>query len=117
MDEKPGSGLRGNQQYLPDTERRKDPLASPLRTPDLSASPAALVLSAGLDPLRDEGEAYGHRLSSTGVPTEVVRCEGVVHGFLAMVNYAPSAGKAFDHIVEGIDKATSYSARVSSLDN
>lgn len=37
---------------------------------------------------------------------DVVRCEGLVHGFLAMINYAPSAGRAFDRIVEAIAQAT-----------
>jgi acetyl esterase len=93
-------------QYQPDVKLRDDPLASPLRAPDLSASPPALVLSAALDPLRDEGEAYGERLREASVTTDVVRCDGVVHGFLAMVNYAPAAERAFERIVSGIDGAT-----------
>jgi acetyl esterase len=93
-------------QYLPNATRRDNPLASPLRTPDLSASPATLVLSAGLDPLRDEGEAYGERLRAAGVPTDVVRCEGVVHGFLAMVNFAPGATRAFERVVAAVAVGT-----------
>jgi len=88
--------------YCPDAAQRSHPDVSPLHAKDLSASPAALVLTAGRDPLRDEGEAYGQRLKEAGVPTEVVRCEGLLHGFLAMINYAPSAGRAFDKIVSAI---------------
>jgi acetyl esterase len=92
--------------YLPDASKRSHPDASPLHAEDLSASPAALVLTAGRDPLRDEGEAYGEKLRRAGVQAEVVRCEGLLHGFLSMINYAPSAGQAFERIVAAIGKAT-----------
>jgi len=92
--------------YCPDEALRADPRLSPLQAPDLAGSPAALILTAGRDPLRDEGEAYGERLAQAGVPTETVRCEGLVHGFLAMINYAPSAGRAFETLVARVARAT-----------
>jgi len=92
--------------YVPDAADRSHPHASPLRTEDLAASPPALVLTAGRDPLRDEGEAYGEKLRAAGVPAEVLRCEGLLHGFLAMVNYAPSAAGAFDRILAGLAEVT-----------
>ncbi|WP_372658469.1 alpha/beta hydrolase [Hydrogenophaga sp.] len=93
-------------QYLPDPAQRDNPLASPLHAPDLSHSPPALILSAGCDPLRDEGEAYGQRLLASGVDAQVLRCDGLVHGFLAMIHYAPSASRAFDRILAAVDLAT-----------
>jgi acetyl esterase len=91
--------------YCPDAAQRANPDVSPLHAKDLSASPAALVLAAGRDPLRDEGEAYGERLKQAGIAAEVVRCEGLPHGFLSMINYAPSAARAFDRIVAAIERA------------
>ena len=92
--------------YCPDVSKRSHPDASPLQATDLSASPAALIVTAGRDPLRDEGEAYGRRLKEAGVPTELVRGEDLVHGFLAMINYAPSAGRAFEKMLGFIGART-----------
>ena len=97
-------------QYLPDPAKRDDPLASPLATPDLAGSPAALILSAGCDPLRDEGEAYGRRLLESGVYADIVRCDGLLHGFLSMINYAPSASQAFDRILAAVKQSLTDSS-------
>ncbi|MFI4985140.1 MAG: alpha/beta hydrolase [Solirubrobacterales bacterium] len=69
------------QQFLgPDVERR-DPRVSPLLGEGLGASAPALVVTAGFDPLRDEGEAYARKLSQAGVHTILRRHPGYVHGF------------------------------------
>lgn len=64
---------------------------SPLRADDLSGLPPAFVLIAGLDPLRDEGEAYGAALEAAGVDTRVKIYEGVIHGFACMGSALPEA--------------------------
>ena len=56
--------------YLNDDAEKDDPLASPLRFTDFAGLPPAYILTAGCDPLHDEGVAYGKKLSAAGVPVE-----------------------------------------------
>ncbi len=70
------------EQFLGPTSDRRDPRASPLLADDLSGAAPALVVTAGFDPLRDEGEAYARRLREAGVRTLLRRHPGYVHGFI-----------------------------------
>jgi acetyl esterase len=67
--------------YLPDRSAADLPYVSPLRSADLAGLPPALVITAGYDVLRDEGDRYAARLQAAGVPTEYSCYEGMVHGF------------------------------------
>jgi acetyl esterase len=67
--------------YLPRESDRDDPRASVLRAPDLSGLPPAYVVTAGFDPLRDEGEEYALRMRAAGVPVALRRHPGLVHSF------------------------------------
>jgi acetyl esterase len=67
--------------YLPDAAAGRDPRAAPLRSDDLAGAPRALVVAAGLDPLRDEAIAYAGLLREAGVETELAVYRGAAHGF------------------------------------
>ncbi len=58
--------------------------SSPLLHPNLAGLPPALVLTAGFDPLRDEGLQYADALSAAAVPTQYLCFERQIHGFITM---------------------------------
>ena len=73
-----------SERYLPDVGEIENPLASPLRASDLSGLPAALVLTAGYDVLRDEGQAYAARLAADGTEVTHQHDADLVHGWSYM---------------------------------
>ncbi|MGK3200491.1 alpha/beta hydrolase fold domain-containing protein [Amycolatopsis sp. MEPSY49] len=68
--------------YVPSGTDLTDPRLSPLRADDLSGLPPALIVTAGFDPLRDEGEAYAEKLREAGVEVALRRHEDLIHGFI-----------------------------------
>ena len=73
---------RGN--YIAEQADWSDWRASPLLAPSHAGLPPALVLTAGFDPLRDEGLQYANALSAASVPTQYVCFERQIHGFITM---------------------------------
>ena len=70
--------------YLRSDADRRNPLASPSFAANFRELPPALIITAEFDPLRDEAEDYGKKLREAGVPVQVSRYEGMVHGFASM---------------------------------
>src|SRR5205823_6343280 len=75
-----------------------DPLISPLLAGDLSRLPPTLMVSAGFDPLRDEGEAYVDALRAAGATVHVQRFSGLIHGFGSLVGISPVARSAMTEV-------------------
>jgi acetyl esterase len=84
--------------YLASEADGDNPLVSPLRAPDLSGLPPALIVTAEFDPLRDDGELYGQRLREAGVPVKVSRYDGMIHGFFYMAGVLDQTKNLYDEI-------------------
>ncbi|OBH50493.1 hypothetical protein A5686_13965 [Mycobacterium sp. E2479] len=80
--------------YAPSAMDRDQVDASPLRADDLSGLPPTYLIIPAYDPLRDEVEAYAHRLQDAGVPVIRRHYDDQPHGFLTMVNFLPTADMA-----------------------
>jgi acetyl esterase len=102
-------------QYAPNTADRANPEASPLRAPDLSGLPAAVVVTAGYDPLRDEGRAYAQRLRDAGVTVTADHYPDMAHPFFAFVNLFDRSNEAVQRVAELIHAATTSAAPVAAV--
>ena len=80
--------------YLPRGEDWLDWRASPLLAKNLAGLPPAYVLTAGFDPLLDEGRAYADRLAKEGVAVEYRNYPDMVHGFITMGRVLDTANEA-----------------------
>ena len=69
--------------YLGETSRT-DKYACPGEAEDLQGLPRALIITAGGDPVRDDGEIYGFKLRAAGVSALTLRYPGMIHGFMAL---------------------------------
>ena len=85
--------------YLSSPSDGSDPLASPLLAADHAGLPPALVITAEYDPLRDEAEQYAQRLAEAGVPTELSRYDGMMHGFFLMYPMLDGGRRAVEQAV------------------
>ena len=93
-------------QYFNTPDDARDWRASPLRAASLHGLPPAFVLTAGFDPLRDEGEDYAARLAREAhVPVTVWRHAGQIHGFLPMGKLIAAAGPTIDKLATALKAA------------
>lgn len=79
-------------QYVPNPSDHSDPRASPLLAAQsvLADASPAIIITAECDILRDEGEAYAHRLAQAGVSVTAIRFLGTLHNFIVLDDLADS---------------------------
>lgn len=82
--------------YVPAGTDLSDLRLSPLLATSFEGLPPAFVLTAGYDPLRDEGRAYADRLIDAGVKTTYVNYPGTIHGFFSMTRFLKQGLRAND---------------------
>jgi acetyl esterase len=85
--------------YLEDAAQGENPLASPLRG-ELEGLPPATVITAGYDPLRDEGMAYSDALARAGVDVEHRYFAGMIHGFVSLPGGLTQTAVAVDYLCQ-----------------
>jgi acetyl esterase len=91
-------------QYAATDDAREDWRASPLLAPWVHGVAPALIIAAELDPLVDEGAAYGRRLQGARVPVEYQVLGGMIHGFLTMGGKIDAARRAVSMIADRLKR-------------
>ncbi|HEX6317699.1 MAG TPA: alpha/beta hydrolase [Burkholderiales bacterium] len=91
--------------YLPHEKDRTDWRASPLLAASHAGLPPALVLTAGYDPLLDEGRAYAERLAKAGVEVSYREFSDMVHGFVLFGGAVDAANAAVAECCERLRSA------------
>jgi len=84
--------------YVENEADKLNPYVAPILSNDLTNQPDTLIITAAYDPLRDEGEAYGHKLEEFGNHVEVRRIEDSIHGFFSTPIITENQSKAYKWI-------------------
>jgi acetyl esterase len=93
-------------QYLPDDSDRRDPRISPLLERDLTGLPPTLVITAEYDPLRDDGEHYARAIRNAGGAADLLRYDGMIHGFFQMTGHVNAASQVQADVAAWISERT-----------
>ena len=96
--------------YVSSPEEGRSPHASPLNAKSLEELPPAMVITAECDPIRDQGEAYAHRLEEAGVPVTAKRYEGAIHVFFNLGGVIDSGKQAVADAAAALRKVFSSGA-------
>lgn len=84
------------ERYVPSRAHARNPYFAPLLANDHAGLAPASVLTAGFDPLRDEGQAYADRLEEADVPVERHHYDGQIHAFVSLTEFVDAADEALD---------------------
>ena len=91
--------------YLRSKDDANDWRAAPIRARSHAGVAPALIVTAGFDPLRDEGEAYARTLREAGVRVDYVCYGGMIHGFLPMGRLIDTGNRAVSHLAASLREA------------
>ena len=91
--------------YLASLDQIDDWRASPLRAGDVAHMPAAFIITAGCDPLCDEGEAYARLLARNNVPVTYRLFPGQMHGFASMSGFLRAADEVIADVGAALRRA------------
>jgi acetyl esterase len=91
--------------YLPDGASDADPRVSPLLYDSLNGLPPAVIVTAGCDPVCDDGKMYGERLAAAGVPVDYRCFEGTIHAFVSFAGAIPAGLDGLSFLASRIREA------------
>ncbi len=91
------------KQYA-DPRHTREPYHSPAYATDLTGLPPTFVLTAGCDPLRDQGELYAQKLLKSGIHAWAKRYDGMIHGFIHMGGVIDQGKEALDYLGQAVAK-------------
>ena len=100
--------------YIPAGTDMNDTRLFPGRAADLSKMPPAVIVTAELDPLRDDGECFARRLKESGCKAELIRMDGMMHGFALYWQRFSRAGEMLDQIGSIVKNWTASTESVKS---
>lgn len=95
------------EQYLTDPLHAANPYAFPLEACSHESLPPATVVTAGFDPLHDEGVAYVDALERAGVPVVHREEDDMVHGFVGMIGHVERAKRVIAAVGEDLERSVS----------
>ena len=93
------------EQYLDGPADRQDPRAAPILAANYGVFPPTTLVLAEHDPLYDDGIEFAEGLRAAGVPTEILRYDGVTHAFISMYGIVAKAATAYADIGRVLKKA------------
>lgn len=105
-----------SSQYLRSPSDGQNPDAAPLFAPSLEGMPPTYLLTAGYDPLRDDGRAYAKRLIDDGVPVHFTERSGLIHGFMRRLDDFRAATEVLQEAVHFLEGVWGLGEAMSSAD-
>ncbi len=102
--------------YCPDVASRTDPRVAVLLADDLRGMPPTYLVTAGFDPLRDEGNAFADRLRESGVPIVKRQHDDLIHGFTSFIGLGTRFREAVSEAAGALRTGLALRSRANVVD-